>query len=150
MQNLSILQPKKKKNLFYTGPIILPNSPIISLTLPVSLYFPSSFFFSFPFFLLQHLLLLHLLLFLFLFKFDYGQWFWVCNLGGGFGQIFPLHGWWFWALHWLLLLLLLWHLLVLLLFLHFLLLLLQFWFDYLYGFDIFTHISFGACTHTCA
>ena len=97
------------KNYFVT--VFLVFSKIICIqTDPLSLYFPPSscflflllffffFFFSFSF-LHLHLLLLILihLIFLFLFEFDYGQWFWVCNFGSDFWQIFPLHGWWFWG-----------------------------------------------------
>ena len=96
------------KNYFVT--VFLVFSKIICIQMdPLSLYFPPSscflfllffffFFFSFSF-LHLHLLLLILihLIFLFLFEFDYGQWFWVCNFGSDFWQIFPLHGWWFWG-----------------------------------------------------
>ena len=79
--------------LFLIDPTTLLNSPKY-LRQSLSLYFHLH---------LRHLhlqllllILIHLL-FLFLFEFDYGQWFWVCNFGSDFRQIFQLHRWWIWG-----------------------------------------------------
>ena len=87
----------------------MPNFPKIYLTLSISLFSTFFLFLVSCFFFFLFLLLLtslasssssshsHSSSFSFSIWVDYGQWFWVCNFGGDSGQIFPLHGWWFWG-----------------------------------------------------